>query len=237
MTITDILYQEALNTLNVTFHYVDSTDGVYEEDYLDYSDFSYQCGASKVVIILDDCVLKTSYGGIVEEDADGDEVLVEEFPDYARMEYEIYMAAKAEGLEYFFAKTEKVSSYIYEQPKVDATVNDYRYGYDYDDDDDLPKHYFNGKSKAPYLNIKDTDKLLDYCKKNGLAGLQSRIKLDVIRYFLASYSFPELQRLHKFLIKYDINDIRAGNCGWIDGKLVIFDFCGFKTSTEEILSK
>lgn len=232
MTITDTLYQEALNTLNVTFHYDDSNGGVYEEDYLDYSDFDYQCGASKVVIILDDCVLKTSYGGIVKEDEDGDEVLVEGFPDYARMEYEIYMAAKAEGLEYFFAKTEKVSSHIYEQPRVNATVNDYHYNDDY-----LLEHYFNGKSKAPYLNIEDTDKLLDYCKKNGLAGLQSRIKLDVIRYFLASYSFPELQRLHKFLMKYDINDIRAGNCGWINGKLVIFDFCGFKTSTEEILSK
>lgn len=232
MTITDTLYQEALDTLTTIFHYDDSTGGVYEEDYLDYSDFGYQCGASKVVIILDDCVLKTSYGGIVEEDEDGDEVLIEGFPDYAKMEYEIYMAAKAEGLEYFFAKTEEVCPHIYEQPKVDATVNDYRYN-----DDDLPKRYFNGKSKAPYLNIKDTDKLLDYCQRNGLAGLQSRIKLDVIRYFLATYSFPELQRLHKFLIKYDINDIRAGNCGWIDGKLVIFDFCGFKTSTEEILNK
>lgn len=232
MTTTDTLYQEAINTLDVTFHYDDSTGTVYEEDYLDYSDFGYQCGASKVVIILDDCVLKTSYGGIVEEDEDGDEVFVEEFPDYAKMEYEIYMAAKTEGLEYFFAKTEEVYSHIYEQPKVDATVDDYRYN-----DDDLPKHYFNGKSKAPYLDIKDTDKLLDYCKKNGLAGLQLRIKFDVIRYFLATYSFPELQKLHKFLIKYDINDISASNCGWINGKLVIFDFCGFKTSTEEILSK
>lgn len=232
MTTTNTLYQEALNTLDVTFHYDDSTGGVYEEDYLDFSDFGYQCGASKVVIILDNCVLKTSYGGIVEEDEDGDEVLVEGFPDYAKMEYEIYMAAKAEGLEYFFAKTEEVSSHIYEQPRVDATVNDYRYN-----DDDLPKRYFNGKSKAPYLDIKDTDKLLDYCKRNGLAGLHKRIKLDVIRYFLATYSFPELQRLHEFLIKYDINDVRAGNCGWINGKLVIFDFCGFESSTEEILSK
>lgn len=232
MTITDTLYKEALDTLDVTFHYDDNTGGVYEEDYLDYSDFGYQCGASKVVIILDNCVLKTSYGGVVEEDEDGDEVLVEGFPDYAKMEYEIYMAAEVEGLEYFFVKTEEVCSNIYRQPRVDATVNDYRYN-----DDDLPKHYFNGKNKAPYLNIKDTDKLLDYCKRNGLAGLHSRIKLDVIRYFLAAYSFPELQRLHKFLIKYDINDIRAGNCGWINGKLKIFDFCGFKTETEKILSK
>ena len=232
MTITDTLYQEALNTLTTGFHYNDSTGGVHEEGYLDYSDFDYQYGASKVVIILDDCVLKTSYSGIAEEDENGDEVLVNGFPDYAKMEYEIYMAAIAGRLEYFFARTEEVCSHIYEQPKVDVTVNNYHY-----DDDDLPKHYFNGKNKAPYLNIKDTDKLLDYCQRNGLAGLQSRIRLDVIRYFLAAYSFPELQRLHEFLIKYDINDIRAGNCGWINGKLVIFDFCGFKTSTEEILSK
>lgn len=232
MTTTNTLYQEALNTLDVTFHYNDNTGGVYEEDYLDFSDFGYQCGASKVVIILDNCVLKTSYGGVVEEDEDGDEVLIEGFPDYAKIEYEIYMAAKAEGLEYFFAKTEEVSSHIYKQPKVDATVNDYRYN-----DDDLPKHYFNGENKAPYLKIEDTDKLLDYCKKNGLAGVQSRIRLDVVRYFLAAYSVPELQRLHRFLVKYDINDIRAGNCGWIDGKLVIFDFCGFESSTGKILSK
>lgn len=232
MTITDTLYQEALDTLTTTFHYDDNIGGVYEEDYLDYSDFGYRCGASKVVIILDDCVLKTSYGGIAKEDKGGDEILVEGFPDYAKMEYEIYMAAKSEGLEYFFAKTEEVCSHIYEQPRVDITVEEYHYN-----NDDLPKHYFNSKNKAPYLNIKDTDELIDYCERNGLAGLQLRIKFDVIRYFLAAYSFPELQRLHKFLIKYDINDIRAGNCGWIDGKLVIFDFCGFKTSTEEILSK
>ncbi len=232
MTITDTLYQEALDTLTATFHYDDSIGGVYEEDYLDYSDFGYRCGASKVVLILDNCVLKTSYSGIVDEDEDGDDVLVDGFPDYAKMEYEIYMAAKAEGLEYFFAKTEEVYSNIYEQPRVDATVDEYRY-----DNDDLPIYYFNGKNKAPYLNIEDTDKLLDYCERNGLAGLQSRIKLDVIRFFLAAYSLPELKRLYEFLIKYDINDIRAGNCGWIDGKLVIFDFCGFMTLTEEILSK
>lgn len=232
MTTTDTLYQEAINTLNTIFHYDDSIGGVYEEDYLDCSDFGYQCGASKVVIILDNCVLKTSYGGIVEKDEDGDDVLVDGFPDYAKMEYEIYMAAKAKQLDYFFAKTKEVYPSIYEQPKVDATVDDYRCN-----DDDLPKCYFNGEDKAPYLDIKDTDKLLDYCKRNGLAGLQSRIKLSVIRFFLAAYSISELQRLHKFLTKYDINDISAANCGWIDGKLVIFDFCGFKTSTEEILSK
>lgn len=231
MTATNTIYQEALDLLSNCFHYDNNTGVVYEEDMLDYSEFGYMCGASKVVIILDDCVLKTSYSGEVKEDEDGEDYFTDDFPDYAAMEYNIYQAAVEEGLEKFFAKTEKVDIGIYEQPRVDATVLEYRY-----DEAFLPFRYFNGRNKAPYFNEKDTDKVIDYCEKNGLHKIYFRIKFNVIRYFLAAYSIEELKRLNEFLIEYDINDISETNCGWIDGKLVAFDFCGFGSSTEKILS-
>ncbi|MBR4890337.1 MAG: hypothetical protein IKU15_03335 [Clostridia bacterium] len=232
MTTVKEIYQEGLDLLSSnSFHYNDNTDRAYEEDLLDYSGFEYRTGASKVVLILDDCVLKTSFNGTVEFDEDGEEVFVENFPDYAKMEYDLYQAAKERGIEFFFAKTTKVNDSIYEQPRVDATISDVRC-----EEDTLPDDYFPS-GQPPYRHIGNADAVTDFCEKNGLHKLYFNIKFNAIRYFLGSYSIEELKKLNDFLTEYDINDISATNCGWIDGRLVIFDFCGFDTSTGEILSE
>lgn len=233
MTKTETTYQEALDLLSSCFHYDNKTCEVYEEDLLNYSGFGYECGASKVVIILDDCVLKTSYSGEVSEceDEEGNREITENFPDYANLEYQLYQAAAEVGLDKFFAKTSKVDDYVYEQSRVDASIVDLKH-----DNVELPWGYFHGRNKPRYYNEKDTDKIIEYCEKNGLHKLYFRIKFNAIRYFLAEYSIEELKKLNEFLIEYDINDISETNCGWIDGNLVIFDFCGFGSETEKILS-
>ena len=126
---------------------------------------------------------------------------------------------------------------MYKQEKVDLSVEDYA-----EHDKLMPVGYryystYGHQQQIPPQFVLDCEGLHAYCKQNGLKDLIGRIKPDVLGYFLATYSQKELEKLQVFLKEYDINDIRAGNCGWIDGKLKIFDFCGFKTETEKILSK
>lgn len=230
-------YDEAVDILSEVFHYDEDTGSVFEEGVLDDSDFEWRTGASKVVIILEDCVLKTSYSGVswYNEETCDDE-MTEEFPDYAKMEYQLYQAAEDVGVDYFFAETKEIAPSIYEQKKVDLSVEDYSeydklmpVGYQY--------HSVYGLQQIPPQFVLNCEGLHGYCRKNGLKDLVGRIKPDVLGYFLAAYSHDALDDLQQFLVEYDINDIRAGNCGWINGELKIFDFCGFKTETEKILSK
>ena len=230
-------YDEAIDVLSEVFHYDEDNGTVYEEGVLDDSDFEWYCGASKVVIILEDCVLKTSYSGLswYNEETCDDE-MTDDFSDYAKMEFQLYQAAKDLNIDYFFAETEEVAPAIYEQEKVDLSVEEYTehdkvmpIGYQY--------HSVYGNQQIPPRFVLNCGGLHSYCRHNGLKDLVGRIKPDVLGYFLAAYSQEELENLQVFLKEYDINDIRAGNCGWIDGHLKIFDFCGFKTETEKILSK
>lgn len=229
-------YDEAVDILSEVFHYDEDADTAHESEILDDSDFEWHTGASKVVIVLEDCVLKTSYSGISwynEETCEYE--MTEEFSDYAKMEYQLYQAAKDVGVDYFFAETEEVTPVIYKQEKVDFTVSNYM------DEENIPAGYkFHGAysiQPSPPQFVLNCEGLHNYCRKNGLKDLVGRIKPDVLGYFLATYSQEKLENLQIFLKEYDINDIRAGNCGWIKGELKIFDFCGFKTETEKILSE
>lgn len=229
-------YDEAVDILSEVFHYDEDADTAHESEILDDADFEWRTGASKVVIVLENCVLKTSYSGTSwynEETCDYE--MTEEFPDYAKMEYQLYQAAKDVGVDYFFAETKEITSVIYEQKKVDFTVSNYL------DEEHIPAGYkFHGVYSiqlSPPQFVLNCEGLHNYCRRNGLKDLIGRIKPDVLGYFLAAYSHDALDDLQQFLVEYDINDIRAGNCGWINGELKIFDFCGFKTETEKILSK
>lgn len=230
-------YNEAVDILSEVFHYDEDTGIAYEEGILDDSGFEWRTGASKVVIILEDRVLKTSYSGSswYNEETCDDE-MTDDFVDYAKMEFQLYQAAKNLDISYFFAETEEVAPAVYEQEKIDLSVEEYSerdkfmpIGYQY--------HSVYGNQQTPPQFILNCEGLHSYCRHNGLKDLIGRIKPDVLGYFLAAYSKEELENLQIFLEKYDINDIRAGNCGWINGELKIFDFCGFKTETEKILSE
>ncbi len=230
-------YDEAVDILSEVFHYDEDTGTVFEEGILDDSDFEWHTGASKVVIVLEDCVLKTSYSGVswYNEETCDDE-MTDDFVDYAKMEFQLYQAAKDLDISYFFAETEEVAPAVYKQEKIDLSVKEYierdkvmPIGYQY--------HSVYGQQQIPPQFVLNCEGLHSYCRHNDLKDLIGRIKPDVLGYFLAAYSKEELENLQVFLKEYDINDIRAGNCGWINGKLKIFDFCGFKTETEKILSK
>lgn len=233
-------YDEAIDVLSEVLHYDEENLTVYEEGLLE--DFEWHCGASKVAIILEDCVLKTSYSGYVYYDADeGEDEIINDFLDYAKMEYQLYQAAKEYNVDYFLAKTEEVAPAVYEQEKMDYVADTIT---ELDASEVLKIIPFNytfhtsyGKQTLPPQLVLNCTGLHKYCKMNCLEDLIERVKPDILGYFLASYTQSELDDLQQFLKDYDINDIRAGNCGWVNGKLKIFDFCGFKSETEKILKK
>lgn len=193
-------------------------------------------GASKVCVLLEDCVLKTSIDGWIE---DFDEETYDSLPepeknyflndmDDCAVEFFIYQKAIEEGVSRFFCKTEKTRiSTIFKQEKCDTVLSDFH-------DTQLTK-----KKNNSSLKVKE-DIALYYCKKDlrtiynalGLFDLKDRVLGNIARgYLLAYYSVNDLKCLQRFLSKYDINDLHAKNIGMMNGKPVIFDFCGYGSST------
>jgi hypothetical protein len=46
--------------------------------------------------------------------------------------------------------------------------------------------------------------------------------------FIQMYGKDELQRLMEFINKYDIDDLRTCNIGYLDGAPILFDYSSFR---------
>ena len=175
-----------------------STKNWFDERMLDTFGFGVAGGASKVCIWHGDLygwVIKVGYTEKVSI-------------DYATREYEVYCAAKEEGLECYFPKTEFLGTFngraFYVQEYADCDENQvtsewYEYvsdrfeelGEDYDDD-------------AVWYEI-------DWLDDLGKARL----------------CFHD-EKLCNFLMDNQVGDLHEGNFGYIGGRMVIVDFSGWR---------
>lgn len=222
---------------NNDFHVLKDGDELYESFLLD--DYHWEEGASKVVVCLDNCVLKRSYSGsyTYEDDEETGEEIVydeEEFPDYAKTEWLVYQAAAQYGIQHLFAHTIQINDKVYAQERVDFTADQYENSSCIEHEDYLDGVYFDGDSYPPYIPG-GYRRLEELCKANKLGDFNARIRPSALNYILAAWSPEDLRQLSKFLKEYDINDIHTANIGWINGELKIFDFCGFKTNTSKLV--
>lgn len=224
-------YEYAIDVLETNDFWRDDDNGgePYNNDSL--YDFSWATGASKVVIVLEDEVLKTSFKGYVEC-RDGEVNYFKENTDMCEIEFLVYEAAVKEGVQKFFARTERVAEGVYKQEKCVITCNElYCYGYaDHPMKDmlstlDIPR-WGDERDYRAVLKRREFDSI-------GLYDLRKRVNHSEVLYFLAfNYDVEDLFRLLDFLNKYDINDIHGENVGvFADGTIKIFDFCGFESST------
>lgn len=194
---------------------------------LDNSGLKWCYGASKVVIVLDECVLKTSFSlqEIYEDECDDFEY--EDLPDFAALEYRLYNRAREEGITKFFCQTSSLGFGVYEQEKIDFSASEYENGGIDIDVDEYCDYY----GVEPYSGT--THQMKEYIKANGLDGIEEFIKMSALPYVLGAWSIPDLRKLYNFCKKYDINDIHNGNIGWVNGELKIFDFCGYHSEIKE----
>ena len=243
-------FADAMNCLDNDFHNYDGEeDVVFENDILedfcsDRTDFSWACGASKVVLIAhnddDSYVLKTAYVGYAYEPKDENGDFIEdadwEFAawdreDDCRVEYLVYRAAVARGVEHFFAETIKVDGAIYmqeayQQPLAAMSRSEMLYEVS---EENRARFKVNGSEY-------DATVVDNVALENKLVDLRSRLGAATFILFFDRYTVSELQALQQFIMDYDINDLHRNNIGWFYDELKFVDFCGFGGKTSSIVT-
>lgn len=225
---------------------------VYNEE--DLGEFDHHSGVSKVVIVLEDCVVKKAFSGYANDWDDEAEAYLEEPEykeydiDFCEVEYDVYLQAVKEGVGKFFAETSLTDGMgVYKQEKCDIDLEDFYYNvayginetgtlaeqaerdiYDYNVDPTFVK-------EAEMLQNGD---LLAICNGLGLTSFGRRTRHSLTTaYFLAYYEINELKCLQRFMDVYDINDIHACNAGFFNGVPKIYDFCGYESETPSKIKK
>lgn len=136
-------------------------------------------------------------------------VLTDEVGDnYCRAETEVYEAAKAKGLEEFFAETVFAMEYrglpLYIQPKCE------------DDDNDSER-----TSKIKTLEFDDAT---DFSQSYNSAASMSD---ETIFNFLVDYGEEKVEQLFDFLDLIKASDFHDGNWAFLNKKAVLIDYASY----------
>lgn len=251
ISVTEILMSEefknsaavkaAMDILGNVLTYVenDYDNCCMEADKLDelvytYRSLDWGCGATKVAVMFKNFVLKSNYSQSVEWD-EGDydeenETYVNskfsnpydwEDCDYCWIESRVYEKAVEAGVADFFAPTIPIGNTgVYIQPRADREVA--RTDWD---------KFLNGTGRSRYEMRFGSD---------AFEKLRKELRLDIVSrsifsYWLDNMSYVQLEKLGQFLHKYCINDLHNGNIGWFGDKILLFDYSGFHSGTEDML--
>ena len=174
----------------------------YYADLLKAINYKYNYGSSKFVIQDKDFVVKLPIRGI--------SALIETTKyreDYCYLEYENYLYAQNENLDFLFAKTEMPEYDVYIQEKLTPYVNWKTNTYD----------------SQSYL--KSMDIINEQKKNNTRYAVYSNV---IIATLITQYGDEMYKKLIKFCQKHLINDLTLNNFGFDkNGKLKLFDFSGY----------
>lgn len=249
-------FKNAVECLSQDFHnYEGEEDCVFEDEVLE--DFCYEnstetmefiwgSGVSKVAIVCNssdgnDYALKTAYVGAAYSDYNSDDedwkFIEYRHADECRVEYLVYRAAVAAGLGHFFAEMIKIDTGIYMQEKYDTSVCRL-------EDEDMKLHISETLLTSDLCEFQRFDWVLwergaieNLVERVGLGSLFSHLRQNCSSFmlFYNRYSIVELRRLQVFLDEYDINDLHSSNIGIFGSDIKFIDYCGYESSTSEIV--
>lgn len=210
------LFERAYELLKNPVYCFDNGQGdILDCETFEEADILYECGASRIALILDDCVLKKPYTGFCEWTEDNDNpIAISEAPENqgsCETEALIYKLAEERGLEKFFAKSEYLGDEIFKQERAEELV----------------VHKISS-----YSIPKDFE---ERCAKLGLAELCNRCSTTTLEAFIEEYPIEELLKLQDFIVEYDIDDLHGHNAGWCNGKLKFIDYSGTNETTADFV--
>ena len=220
-------FKKVIEILSEPFYTYFGDEGViYDEFPLEEIESSWCSGCTKVCVVEDNVVFKTSFRGYVYDFDDEkndyyDEPIIERWnTDYCKLEFDVYVEALTAGLGKFFAKTIQVSPYVYAQEKCEI---------------DLCNLICSNEKRDFKKSSLEDKELEDYIKSKGLSSLSISLGLTAMSFLIAQYDIDDLYELEKFIDDYDINDLHSSNMGFFNGKLKFFDFSGYNSDTFELL--
>lgn len=203
------------------------------------------CGMTKVCFVFDEFVVKTSFDYKVMYPFNGDGSVTKkviELEDACETEYLAYRKAVEAGLGDFFFETDYLGCGIYVQERCEESLQDARYFRD--DSDSVTKEYSEYEREcaidALVESIPEEEAEVDIDEYTTVGDsvryIDSYLKEDCVTNFLQTYDSGSMVKLAKFLFNYDITDIHDANVGFDKvGRLRIFDFSGFCSSTRELV--
>lgn len=125
--------------------------------------------------------------------------------NYCATEEELYQKAKENGVEEFFLETKCIGTYegipIYIQPKVESGM------------------YGTGVTPS-----KDSEAIYKAYKETELGVFDNYFGAMIIEF----YGEIKSLKLFNFIKEQNINDLHAGNCGFMGNAPVIFDYSGYR---------
>lgn len=238
--IEDADFIGARDALSGDFHTYDEEEGVMYEDYR-LDGYTWRTGITKVVVILNDFVMKKGFHGLVKDSDENGFLEPEDFIyvawdiNYGTLEYQVYVRAVARGVSQFFADMEALGDEVYAQEKCAYTIEDVMY-------DNTPLDKDDWVITHSAMSNDEFEGIMEDLGKHDIWDLDSHIRGAVIPWFYFNYSYEELRKLADFLNEYDINDIHTANAGFFWNKeknkyeIKMFDYSGFASDTSEIIA-
>ena len=205
------------------------------------------CGMTKVCFVFDEFVIKTSFDYktmyyTVYDGVERVEKKVIELEDACETEYLAYRKAVEEGLGDFFFETDYLGCGIYVQERCEESLQDARCFRD--KSDSITKEYSEYEREwaidALVKSIPEEEAEVEVDEYTTVGDsvryVDSYLKEDCVTNFIQTYDRGPMVKLARFLFNYDITDIHDANVGFDKvGRLRIFDFSGFCSSTRELV--
>jgi len=232
---------EMLRTTELTY---DAELGFVEKLQFEEAGYHPVYGMTKVCFVFDEFVIKTGFDYKVTYPSIGGGVTkkVVDLEDACETEYLAYRKAVEEGLDEFFFETDSLGYGIYVQEKCEESLQDARVSRD--EFDSITKEYNEYEMECAIdalvgsISKEEAEVDIDEYTTVGdsVRYIDSYLKEDCVTNFLQTYDSDRMVRLARFLFNYDITDIHDANVGFDKvGKLRIFDFSGFCSSTRELV--
>lgn len=205
------------------------------------------CGMTKVCFVFDEFVIKTSFDYktmyyTVYDSVEKIEKKVIELEDACETEYLAYRKAVEEGLDDFFFETDYLGCGIYVQERCEESLQDARYSRDKFDSATREYDEYERECAIDALvdSIPEEEAEMDVDEYTTVGDsvryVDSYLKEDCVVNFIQTYDSGSMVKLARFLFNYDITDIHDANVGFDKvGRLRIFDFSGFCSSTRELV--
>ncbi len=232
---------EMLRTTELT---KDERLGFVEAFQFERADYHPVCGMTKVCFVFDEFVIKTSFNyKVMYPFIDGKVTKkVVELEDACETEYLAYRKAVEEGISDFFFETDYLGCGIYVQERCEESLQDARCFRD--ETDFVTKEYSEYEREcaidALVESIPEEEADVDVDEYTTVGDsvryIDSYLKEDCVTNFIQTYDSDSMVKLARFLFNYDITDIHDANVGFDKvGRLRIFDFSGFCSSTRELV--
>lgn len=190
---------------------IEAIDGFYMDDREDCDtvydktgeevefDCNYEVGASKAVILFEDCVMKVAFRGYYHKAKDGNFLV--SMNNYCAREVSFFKAAKKEGVDKFFLKCRMISPEIEIQELGDIYSVPFPVIEDEEEEKRIQKNF--SKYANEHMSLRVQSILRDY------------------------YNDNELEKFCRFIEKYKINDLVFHNLAMKNGRAVFMDYSGY----------